>query len=57
RTARPGARLSFRNLIIPRDVPEDLRDKIRKDEALSRRMKDSDRSFVYSKVAAYEVLK
>jgi len=57
RTARPGARLSFRNLIIPRDVPDDLRDKIRKDEELSRRMKDADRSFVYSKVAAYEVLK
>jgi S-adenosylmethionine-diacylglycerol 3-amino-3-carboxypropyl transferase len=57
RTARPGARVSFRNLIIPRDVPEDLRPSIRKDEDLSRRMKDSDRSFVYSKVAAYEVIK
>ena len=57
RTARPGARVSFRNLIIPRDVPEDLRASIRKDEELSRRMKDSDRSFVYSKVAAYEVIK
>lgn len=57
RTAKPGARICFRNLIIPRDVPEDLRAFIRKDEALSRRMKDADRSFVYSKVAAYEVIK
>jgi S-adenosylmethionine-diacylglycerol 3-amino-3-carboxypropyl transferase len=57
RTAKFGARVCFRNLIIPRDVPEDLRAFIRKDEALSRRMKDADRSFVYSKVAAYEVLK
>jgi len=57
RTAKPGARICFRNLIIPRDVPEDLRAFIRKDEALSRRMKAADRSFVYSKVAAYEVLK
>jgi S-adenosylmethionine-diacylglycerol 3-amino-3-carboxypropyl transferase len=57
RTARPGARISFRNLIIPRDVPEDLRGSIRKDEETSRRMKDTDRSFVYSKVAAYEVVK
>lgn len=57
RAAKPGARISFRNLIIPREVPDDLRDKIRKDEELSRRMKDADRSFVYSKVAAYEVFK
>ena len=57
RTAKPGARVSFRNLIIPRDVPEDLRACIRKDEALSQRMKNADRSFVYSKVAAYEVVK
>jgi S-adenosylmethionine-diacylglycerol 3-amino-3-carboxypropyl transferase len=57
RTAKPGARICFRNLIIPRDVPEDLRAYIRKDEALSQRLKDADRSFVYSKVAAYEVAK
>ena len=57
RTAKPGARVCFRNLIIPREVPEDLRTFIRKDEALSQRMKDADRSFVYSKVAAYEVVK
>ena len=55
RTARPGARLSLRNLILPREVPEELRDRIRKDEALSRVLKAEDRSFVYSKVDAYRV--
>ncbi len=57
RTAKPGARICFRNLMVPREVPEDLRVFIRKDETLSQQMKDADRSFVYSKVAAYEVIK
>jgi S-adenosylmethionine-diacylglycerol 3-amino-3-carboxypropyl transferase len=57
RTAKPGARLSFRNLIIPREVPEELRSFIVKDEPLSGEMKAADRSFVYSRVAAYEVRK
>lgn len=57
RTARSGARISFRNLIIPRDVPEDLRPFIVQDEGLSQKMKAADRSFVYSKVAAYGVRK
>jgi S-adenosylmethionine-diacylglycerol 3-amino-3-carboxypropyl transferase len=57
RTAKPGARVCFRNLIIPREVPEDLRVFIRKNGALSKRIKNADRSFVYSKVAAYEVFK
>lgn len=57
RTAKPGARLCFRNLILPREVPQELRPKIRKDECLSKEMIESDRSFVYSKVAAYQVIK
>lgn len=57
RTAKPGARVSFRNLILPREVPEDLRDSIRKDEKVSREIMAADRAFVYSKVAAYEVRK
>jgi S-adenosylmethionine-diacylglycerol 3-amino-3-carboxypropyl transferase len=57
RTAKPGARISFRNLILPREVPEDLRANIRKNEPLSRELMATDRAFVYSKVAAYEVQK
>jgi len=57
RTARPGAMVSFRNLMIPRDVPQILKDKIVKDEMLSKQLYDTDRSFVYGKVAAYSIKK
>jgi S-adenosylmethionine-diacylglycerol 3-amino-3-carboxypropyl transferase len=57
RTAKPEARICFRNLILPREVPEELRRNIRKDEMLSKDMMATDRSFVYSKVAAYTVTK
>jgi S-adenosylmethionine-diacylglycerol 3-amino-3-carboxypropyl transferase len=57
RTAKPDARICFRNLILPREVPEVLRGHIRKDERLSQEMMNTDRSFVYSKVAAYQVKK
>jgi len=57
RTARPGARICFRNLMIPREVPEILRDRIILDEGLSKMIFDNDRSFVYGKVAAYTVRK
>ena len=57
RTAKPGARIIFRNLMIPREVPEDLRGVIVKDDILSKEIQQSDRSFVYGKVAAYTVNK
>lgn len=57
RTARPGARVIFRNLMIPRDVPDILKDQIVKDDLLSRYIYDNDRSFVYGKVAAYTITK
>ena len=57
RTARPGARLSLRNLMIPRDVPENMKDKIAVDQALSDYLKNTDRSFVYSRVAGYNIVK
>jgi S-adenosylmethionine-diacylglycerol 3-amino-3-carboxypropyl transferase len=57
RTARNGARVIFRNLMIPRDVPDTLKDLIVKDEKLSRYIYDNDRSFVYGKVAAYTIAK
>ena len=57
RTARRDATVIFRNLMIPRDVPESLKDRIVKDEGLSKQLYDSDRSFVYGKVAAYLIAK
>jgi S-adenosylmethionine-diacylglycerol 3-amino-3-carboxypropyl transferase len=57
RTARPGARVIFRNLMIQRDVPDSLKDKIVKQKELSEQLKQKDRSFVYGKVAAYQIPK
>ena len=55
RTARPGARICFRNLMIPREVPETLRAKIQLREDASQHLLEQDRSFVYSRVQAYVV--
>jgi S-adenosylmethionine-diacylglycerol 3-amino-3-carboxypropyl transferase len=57
RTAIPEARICFRNLVIPREVPELLNRKIVKDIELSNEIFNKDRSFVYSKVAAYRLIK
>ena len=55
RVSRPGGRVIFRNLMIPREVPDDLKANIVKNELLSRQLYDNDRSFVYGKVAAYTI--
>ncbi len=55
RTARAGARICFRNLIVPRGVPEELRARIQLQEELSKELLAQDRSFVYSRVHAYVV--
>lgn len=55
RTARTGARICFRNLIVPRTVPENLCNRIELQENLSRELLAEDRSFVYSRVQAYQV--
>lgn len=57
RTSKNQARVSFRNLMIPRDVPDSLKLKIVKNEPLSKFIYDNDRSFVYGKVAAYIINK
>jgi S-adenosylmethionine-diacylglycerol 3-amino-3-carboxypropyl transferase len=57
RTGRINARIIFRNLMIPREVPHDLKSIIVKDEILSKDIQFNDRSFVYGKVAAYTVNK
>ena len=56
RTARPGARICFRNLMIPREVPQNLRETIQLLEPESRELLQRDRSFVYSRVQAYVVV-
>ena len=53
RTVRPGGRICFRNLMIPREVPEGLRAKIQLLESESRQLIEQDRSFAYSQVNAY----
>jgi S-adenosylmethionine-diacylglycerol 3-amino-3-carboxypropyl transferase len=55
RTARPGARICFRNLIVPRGVPESLQSEIELQEELSLDLIARDRSFVYSRVRAFVV--
>ena len=55
RTAKPQARICFRNLMIPRDVPDALRTRILLQEELSRNLLQRDRSFAYSGVRAYVV--
>ncbi len=55
RSARPGARVCFRNLIIPRAVPDPLANEIVLQKALSEDLLSRDRSFVYSRVHAYVV--
>ena len=57
RTAKSGARLIFRNLMIPREVPQSLRESIVKDDSLTKHLQATDRSFVYGKVAAYTIIK
>jgi S-adenosylmethionine-diacylglycerol 3-amino-3-carboxypropyl transferase len=56
-TARKNSKIIFRNLMIPREVPDDLRNSIVKDEPLSKEIQFNDRSFVYGKVAAYNINK
>ena len=53
RVGRTGARVIFRNLMVPREVPEALRHVLVKDTELSAELLRTDRSFVYGKVDAY----
>jgi len=55
RTANRAARICFRNLMIPRTVPEHLQDRIRRDADLSATLLAEDRSIVYSRVDAYRI--
>jgi S-adenosylmethionine-diacylglycerol 3-amino-3-carboxypropyl transferase len=57
RTGKPGARIVFRNLMIPREVPDFLSQIVAVDKASSQQLRLADRSFVYSKVAVYDIRK
>ena len=55
RTSQRGARICFRNLMIPRTIPEHLMDRIARNTELSKQLLLSDSSFVYSRVDALNV--
>ena len=57
RTGKRDARIIFRNLMVPRDVPSYMSSLIVKDHELSHNIFMNDISFVYGKVNAYNVRK
>ena len=57
RVGKNGGRVCFRNLMIPREVPEPLKNVVVKNIDLSKKLLADDRSFVYGKVAAYLIRK
>ena len=57
RTGKPGARVCFRNLMIPRAVPEVLTSRVQQNQELSANLLANDRSFVYSRVDALRIVK
>ena len=56
RTSMRGTRICFRNLMIPRAIPEYLTDKIVRNVELSKQLLLSDTSFVYSRVDALKIV-
>lgn len=57
KVGKDQGRICFRNLMVPREVPPELRNLIQKDTELSDKLFSEDRSFVYGKVAAYTIRK
>jgi S-adenosylmethionine-diacylglycerol 3-amino-3-carboxypropyl transferase len=53
--ARPGARLAYWNMLVPRQRPDQLQDKIVSLPELSQRLFDRDKAFFYSKFIIEEV--
>ena len=56
RTARPGARLAYWNLIVPRSRPESLAARLHPLAALARSLHAADRAFFYSAFRIDEVI-
>jgi len=56
RVCKPGARMTYRNLLVHRERPEALKDFIRPDP-MARQMLQFDRSFVYANFVVEEIVK
>lgn len=55
RASRPGARLAYWNLLVPRRRPDDLAHRMRSLDELSARLHRQDRAFLYSAFVLEEV--
>ena len=56
RVCRPGARITYRNLLVHRERPESLASQIRPD-SLAKELLPRDRAFVYSNFVVEEIVK
>jgi S-adenosylmethionine-diacylglycerol 3-amino-3-carboxypropyl transferase len=54
--SRPGARLAYWNMLVPREAPEHMHDRLRPLDELSSRLHSADRAFFYSAFRVEEVL-
>ena len=54
--AKPGARLAYWNMLVPRSRPESLRHKLRPLDALATQLHQQDKAFFYSRFIVEEVL-
>ncbi|MCO4744051.1 MAG: DUF3419 family protein [Proteobacteria bacterium] len=55
RTGRPGSRLAYFNLLVPRSRPDELADRLQPLTELAERLHREDRAFVYSAMRVEEV--
>jgi S-adenosylmethionine-diacylglycerol 3-amino-3-carboxypropyl transferase len=55
RCSRPGARLAYWNMLVPRRRPERLRDRLESLDGLATRLHEQDRAFFYSAFRLEEV--
>jgi len=54
--AKPKARLAYWNMLVPRECPEGLRDRVVSRDAEARALFARDRAFFYSRFVIEEVL-
>lgn len=55
RTAKPGARVAYWNMLVPRRCPESLRGKVKLKKELSRELTRRDKAYFYSRFLVEEV--
>ncbi len=56
RVGRPGGRLAYWNMLVPRSRPEHLADRLRPLSALAHRLHMADKAFFYSALVVEEIL-